>query len=39
MPTTTPYDPDEEAAQTGDAAWAAGAWALTLSFLAWLWVA
>jgi hypothetical protein len=39
MSTTTPFDPDGEAAGADDAAWTAGAWALTLSFLTWLWMA
>jgi hypothetical protein len=36
MPATAAHEPDD---RTGDAAWTAGAWALMLSFLAWLWVA
>ena len=39
MPTTTLHEPDDRTPGADDAAWAAGAWALTLSLLAWLWVA
>jgi hypothetical protein len=38
MPTTL-HEPDGRTLEAGDAAWAGAAWALTFSFLAWLWVA
>ena len=39
MPTTLHEQPDGRTPEAGDAAWAGAAWALTLSLLAWLWVA